>query len=225
MLTLATEKQIQELSLDPLRPLIVCDVDEVVLHFLRAFEAYLNDNGLWLDPASFALNGNVRRNEDNQPVSTAELGELIMGFFAERARVMEPINGAYEALLNLSSSADIVLLSNVPETFQADRLANLADHGFTYPLVINQGPKGPAVKAITAAHRGPVVFIDDVPSYLVSVAEHCPEVSLIHFLQDRRFGRHVKTFDFVSLRTDNWPEAHAHIAALLENGFRQAEQR
>ena len=55
MLTVTTERQIEALTLDPLRPLIVCDVDEVILHFLRGFEAYLNDNGLWLDPASFAL--------------------------------------------------------------------------------------------------------------------------------------------------------------------------
>lgn len=224
MLTVTTERQIGALTLDPLRPLLVCDVDEVVLHFLRAFEAYLGDNGLWLDPASFALNGNVKRTDDNQPVATAELGGLITGFFAERARRMEPIEGAHEALSSLSGVADIVFLSNVPEAFVDDRLANLADHGFAFPLVVNQGPKGPAVRAIAAAQRGPVVFIDDVPSYIASVAEHCPATSLIHFLQDRRFGRHVKPLDFVSLRTDNWPEAHRHIAGLLETGSRNRLQ-
>lgn len=215
MLAAITENQIHALTIDAGRPLVVCDVDEVVLHFLRDFEDFLGGNDLWLDPASFALNGNVRRREGGEPVSTAELGELIMRFFAERTRHMQPVAGAHEALTSIADAAQVVLLSNIPEAYQDDRAANLADHGFNFPLVVNRGPKGPAVKAMADGHRASVVFIDDVPSYIASVAEHCPAANLVHFLQDHRFGRFVERFDFVSLRTDNWPEAHAHIAGLL----------
>jgi hypothetical protein len=215
MLAPDIEVQIRALAIRPDRALVVCDVDEVVVHFLRAFEDFLGENELWLDPASFALNGNVRRREGNQPVPTAELGELITRFFAERARRLEPIEGAQEALSSLARSAQVVLLSNIPAAFRDDRLANLAAHGLAFPLVVNQGPKGPAVKAMIERHAASVVFIDDVPGYLTSVAEHCPAASLVHFLQDQRFGRHVGRLECVSLRTDNWREAHDHIRGLL----------
>ena len=44
--------------------------------------------------ATFALNGNVRRKDDNEPVPTAELGLLIIRCFAERTRGIEPVEGA-----------------------------------------------------------------------------------------------------------------------------------
>ena len=215
MLAAAIETQIRALAIKPDRPLVVCDVDEVVVHFLRGFEAFLGDNGLWLDPTSFALNGNVRRCEGDEPVCAAELGELLTRFFAEWARRLDPIEGAHQALSSLARSAQVVLLSNIPAAFRDDRLANLAAHGFDYPLVVNHGPKGPAVRAMIDNHAAAVVFIDDVPGYLTSVAEHCPAARLVHFLQDHRFGRHVGLLDCVCLRTDNWAEAHDHIQGLL----------
>jgi hypothetical protein len=215
MLDPAIESQIRAVGIKADRPLVVCDVDEVVVHFLRGFEAFLGANGLWLDPASFALNGNVRRLESNEPVSTAELGELITRFFTERARQLEPIEGAHEALSSLARTAQVVLLSNIPAAFRDDRLANLAEHGFAYPLVINQGPKGPAVKTMIERHASTLVFIDDVPNYITSVAEHCPAAGIVHFLQDQRFARHVERLECVSLRTDNWRDAHDHIQRLL----------
>jgi hypothetical protein len=215
MLAPDIEIQIRALPIAPDRPLVVCDVDEVVVHFLRGFEAFLGDNNLWLDPASFALNGNVRALEGNAPVPATELGELINRFFAERARKLEPIEGAHQALSSLARRAGVVLLSNIPAAFRDDRLANLAEHGFDFPLVVNQGPKGPAVRTMIERHADTVVFIDDVPGYVTSVAEHCPTVNLVHFMQDARFARHVAPLDCGCFRTDNWREAHDHIAGLL----------
>ena len=208
--------QIRALGIRPDRPLVVCDVDEVVVHFLSAFEDFLGDNGLWLDPASFALNGNVRRQDGNEPVPGPELGGLITRFFTERTRNLEPIEGAHRALSSLARLAQVVLLSNIPAAFREDRLANLADHGFDFPLVVNQGPKGPAVRTMIELLEDIVVFIDDVPGYVMSVAEHCPNVELVHFLQDSRFARHVGPLDCGPFRTDNWREAHDHIARLLQ---------
>jgi hypothetical protein len=215
MLAPDIEIQIRALGIASDRALVVCDVDEVVVHFLRAFEAFLGDNDLWLDAASFALNGNVRRREGNKPVPADELRVLITRFFTERARKLEPIEGAHAALSSLARRAQVVLLSNIPAAFRDDRLANLADHGFSYPLVVNQGPKGPAVRTMIERHASAVVFIDDVPSYVTSVAEHCPAVNLVHFLQDRRFARHVEPLACAPFRTDNWREAHDHIQGLL----------
>lgn len=198
-----------------LRPLLICDVDEVVVHFLKGLEAYLDQQGLWLDPASFALNGNIRYRDGNAPLPGHELGRLLMDFFAARTRHLEAIDGAAAALAAISQHADIVMLTNLPDEFRADRIANLAAHGIAFPVVTNEGPKGPAVSAIAAGRRAPVVFIDDNHGYLASARDHSPEVHLVHFLQDHRFGRHVEHFDYMSLRTDNWQEAEAHVMGLI----------
>ncbi len=42
------------------RPLLVCDVDEVILEFLDPFHAYLESVEHRLHPDSFRLHGNVR---------------------------------------------------------------------------------------------------------------------------------------------------------------------
>ena len=55
------------------RPLVICDVDEVVVHFTRELEDHLDTHGLYLSPQSFALNGNVRRKFDDEPVAYDEL--------------------------------------------------------------------------------------------------------------------------------------------------------
>ena len=200
---------------DPNRPLIICDVDEVVVHFLKGLEDFLDQRGLWLDPASFALNGNIRRKAGNGPLPGDELGPLLMDFFAARTRHLGAIDGAVPALLGLAEAADIVMLTNLPDQFRADRIANLAGHGIDFPVITNEGPKGPAIATLAEGRRAPVIFIDDNHGYLASARDHRPEVHLVHFLQDERFARHVGHFDYMSLRTDNWQEAEAHMLRLL----------
>ena len=41
------------------RPLVVCDIDEVVLEFLTPFRNFLRASGLDLLPRSFRLHGNI----------------------------------------------------------------------------------------------------------------------------------------------------------------------
>ncbi len=211
----ATIAQISELKIDRARPLIVCDVDEVVVHFLRGLEAYLARQDLWLDPASFALNGNIRCSRTKKPISPQELGDTLMAFFAECTRDLEAIDGAARSLADLGEEATVVMLTNLPGTFREDRIANLHDHGLQYPVITNQGPKGAAVRALAQDVEGPVYFIDDNPGYLQSVCEHVPDAILIHFMQDHRFGRHVLPLDCVSLRSEGWTDTHAYIHSTL----------
>ena len=210
-----TRQQLVTLDSDPSRPLLICDVDEVVVHFLKGLEGFLAGRGLWLDPASFALNGNIRRNEDNTPLPAAELGPLLMAFFAARTRHLDAIAGAAPALAALAGVAEIVMLTNLPDEFRADRIANLAGHGIDFPVITNEGPKGPAIAAMAEGRRAPVIFIDDNHGYLASAREHSPDTHLVHFLQDTRFARHVGHFEYLSLRTDNWDDAAAHMMMLL----------
>lgn len=198
------------------RPLVICDVDEVIVHFTRDFETYIGRENLWLDTASFALNGNIKCRDTGHPAPEHHVAELVSRFFDERTRHMEPIDGAVEALLHIGETADVVLLTNLPHTAGDHRRENLAGHGLPYPVVTNSGPKGPAIRDLLRRARQPAaVFIDDSPAFISSAFEHAPEVHLVHFLHDERFARHIGPLDFVSLRTGSWIEAKPHILGLI----------
>jgi hypothetical protein len=138
----STREQILQLELDPQRPLLLCDVDEVVVHFLRGLENWLDRNGLWLDPASFALNGNIRHKSGNEPLAEDRIGPALMSFFEEETARLDMIDGAASALEKLSTHGDIVMLTNLPSRFRDARIANLRSHGIEFPVVTNSGPKG-----------------------------------------------------------------------------------
>jgi hypothetical protein len=215
MLPDQTNAQIAALSIDRERPLLICDVDEVVVHFTRAFEVYIGEQDLWLDTRSFALNGNIRRRGTGEELAQFHVGQLIGSFFVERTEHLEAIEGAIEWLIAIGKVADVVMLSNLPHDAAEARRRNFERHGLHYPLVTNAGPKGPAVKAIASDSKGPVAFIDDSPSFLTSAHEYFPRAQLIHFLHDERFARHLTPLPFVSLTTDRWSEAGPHIMNLL----------
>jgi hypothetical protein len=71
------------------------------------------------------------------------------------------------------------------------------------------------VKHIAQRHEGPVVFIDDIPHYLASVRDHRPATQLVHFMQDRRFARHIGPLDYVHCTAATWAELHPRLETLL----------
>lgn len=215
MISDITLAQLETLSFSG-RPLVICDVDEVIVHFTKDFETYIGLEDLWLDTSSFALNGNIKCRRTGAPAEDHRVARLIDRFFDERTRHMEAIDGAVESLLHIGEVADVVLLTNLPHSAGDHRRANMADHGLPYPVVTNSGPKGPAIRdLLRRAKKEEAVFIDDSPHYLSSAYEHAPEVHLIHFLHDDRFARHIEPLDFVSLRTGAWKEAKPHIMGLI----------
>lgn len=198
------------------RPLVICDVDEVIVHFTRDFETYIGLEDLWLDTSSFALNGNIKCRKTGSPAGDARVADLITRFFDERTRHMQPIDGAVDSLLHIGEVADVVLLTNLPHTAGDHRRDNMASHGLPFPVVTNSGPKGPAIgDLLRRAGRQDAVFIDDSPHFISSAYEHAPDVHLVHFLHDQRFARHIEPLDFVSLRTGSWTEAKPHILGLI----------
>ena len=214
MISDITLSQIEDLRFTG-RPLVICDVDEVVVHFTRDLEAYMARDGLWLDMASFALNGNIRHIGDNRPATDERVSELIADFFIDRTRHMEPIDGAIDSLLHIGEHADVVMLTNLPHSSGGHRRENLNAHGLQFPVVTNAGPKGPAIVEMVNRSSQQAVFIDDHPAYIASSYEHAPHVHLVHFMHDERFARHIEPVDYVSLRTASWTEARPHILELI----------
>ncbi len=204
-------EQLDELDLAPDRPLIICDVDEVIVHFIRGLERHLDRNGYWLDASSFALNGNIRTHDGDEPADTETVGDLLFGYFDDHVAEMEMIDGARDALKALETHADIVMLTNLPPRYRDARIRNLDGHGFDYPVIANVGPKGPTVETMLAGHTETVIFIDDSPNNLISVAAHTPHVDLVHFMQDPRFAKVAPPVDDILLRSDNWTDTHAFL--------------
>ncbi len=216
MISDTTRDQLADLKLANDLPLLICDVDEVVVHFTRSFEVFLANREARLEATSLALSGNIKNKITGEELDQSKVAELVDDFFREQTRHLLPIEGAVAALQDFGKIANVVMLTNLPHFARNDRISNLLDLGLTYPVITNSGPKGPAIKNLAARTKGPVVFVDDSPHFISSAYEHASHVHLIHFLQDERFAIHTPHFDFVSLRAAAWDHAKPHIEMLLQ---------
>lgn len=208
--------QIRDLALSREGPLLICDADEVLVSFVGPLGAFLEEQGVRLALESFELFGNFRDLATGEPLERGPTLELLDRFFSERVERCPPVEGAVEALAELSGRAEIVILTNVPYHARTARARALAAQGMDYPLVANAGAKGPAVTALAAAREAPVVFVDDVPSNHASVAEHAAACHRIHFVADQRLRPLIAPAAHSHARIDDWPAAKTYISAHFE---------
>lgn len=198
------------------RPLVVVDVDEVVLSFVAPLERRLVASGYRFTPASFAVTGNVFRAGSAQPIGADEVRGLIDAFYETDGAAQPPVEGAAAALARLARRCEVVLLSNLPARHAEARRARLAELGIALPLLVNDGPKGPAVAALAGPdpeERG-VIFVDDGPVHLASVRDRVAAVRLVQFVDDARFFAMAPEVPGVWLKTRSWVEVTARIEAL-----------
>lgn len=203
------------LKLDPTRPLIICDADEVLLQFVAHLERYLDTHGCVLDLTSFAIHGNVRRRDSGDAVANEDVTRFIASFFDSQTRTMDVVPGAATALAELSASAQIVILSNLPEIARTDRVENLAGHGIDYPVFAGSGLKGATVKRMIEGFTQPVVFVDDLPPNINSVAAEAPHVHRLHFVADPRLAKLLPPASGAHQRIDDWPSAKDWITSVI----------
>jgi hypothetical protein len=131
---------------------------------------------------------------------------------------LEAVEHSVDVVAGLRAQLDAVVLSNVNQAQALPRLRNMAALGFDMPLVINGGPKGPAVKTLARRAGRPVFFIDDVAMHHASVAEAAPEVFRIHLVGDKRLKPLLPNSEHAHLRADNWREVDAFIRRKLAGG-------
>ncbi|WCL55697.1 hypothetical protein [Gimibacter soli] len=203
-------------SLNPAKPLLILDADEVLLRFMEALEVYLLSEGYELRLTSFAITGNVY-DRHGGIVAPEHVRELLSSFFAARTRHIEPVKGAAEALASLSADWQIVVLSNVPAPQREARAENLAGHGMPYPVIASKGGKGEFVATLTAGRSAPAVFVDDLPPHHASVARHAPATHRLHMVADPRLAALLPPAPDAHTRIDDWAAAHDHIRKLAED--------
>ena len=214
-----TAQQIRHLSLSPHRPLLICDVDGVVVKFIEALEGWLAARELTLHPDSWALEGNIRTPEGT-PVSGTAFERLLHEFFDQCTGHMPLMKGAAEALSSLARhGVQVVLLTNLPHQYRAARRRNLVRHGLDFPVITNTGPKGPPVRALSQMVREEVAFVDDHPDFLHSASQCCPpgkRVHLVHFVEEELpFTAHLPPLHAPHVKVRNWAEAHAALRRVL----------
>lgn len=217
MLHELTEQQLAKLVINHDQPLVICDVDEVIVHFTRDFEDYLAGHNMVLESTDLRnLNTAIRNTKTGNFVGNLQTFDLVDSFFAERTRTMQPIDKAVSGLQQLALHADVVMLTNLPHTAGDHRRENLAALGLPFPVITNSGPKGPAINLMAAKLNAPAIFIDDSPSFIASAYEHAPHVKLVHFVQDSNVMRDSRSFDFVWLYTHDWDEIVAKSLPVLK---------
>ncbi|MBX4890858.1 hypothetical protein HJA76_23680 [Rhizobium bangladeshense] len=197
------------------RPLIVCDVDDVVLQFIDPFQHFLQSLGHEFLPRSFRLHGNIVSKADGTEIQGQRVSRLIEDFFDAQELWQTPVDRVVETLGRLSKEADILFLTAMPPRFQVQRRRLLDSAGLLYPLLASEQPKGPIVHALHASRSFPVVFIDDMAHNLHSVREYMADCLLIHLMPDSPVHRFAPAAADDITRAADW----GHAAELIEAHF------
>lgn len=191
--------------LDPAGGLAIIDVDEVLALFIAGFHQFLQPHGYEFRLTNFGLFNNVFPLGAAAPADKDEAKALFDRFFAHGCGDIDPAPGAAAGLAALAQKASIVILTNAPETARELRGGWLKRHGMDYPMIINAGPKGPAVATLAARVAGPVLFVDDLLGNLDSVAEAAPRVVRVQMVADPAL-RAMAPASSLHRRVDDWPE-------------------
>nr|WP_029531507.1 hypothetical protein [Rhizobium phaseoli] len=209
-----TELDISHIRLGE-RPLIVCDVDDVVLRFIDPIQLFLQSLGHEFLPRSFRLHGNIVSTADGTEIESQQVSRLIEDFFEAQELWQTPVDHVVEALDRLSQEADILFLTAMPPRFQDQRRRLLDSAGLLFPLLASEQPKGPIVHALHASRSFPVAFIDDMAHNLHSVRDHVADCLLIHLMPDSPVHRFAPAAADDITRAIDW----AHAAELIEAHF------
>lgn len=198
------------------RPLIVCDVDDVVLHFFAPFLVFLDGEGHEFLPRSFRLTGNVISKSSGAALEEKEVHRLIGAFFEAQEQWQTPFDRVIDTLGAFSKDADIVFLTAMPPQFWAQRRRLLDRLGLAYPLLASLQPKGPIVQALHGERTLPVAFVDDMAHNLHSVRDHVASCLLINLRPDSIVHRMAPAVAADIPQANDWTQAapliHAHIA-------------
>lgn len=191
------------------RPLLITDCDEVLLHMVGPF-------GQWLDEAhaiDFAMEQAdfgqaLTRRADSSTVEPEHIWPLLDSFFTTEMHRQTLVPHARHALATIAELADIVILTNLTEDFQAGRVAQLEAVGISHKVRCNQGGKGEPVADLVAQYQPSVtVFVDDLEHHHASVARHAPQVWRLHMVAEPRVAMHRPKAPHAHARIDDWSEA------------------
>ncbi|MEO1492563.1 MAG: hypothetical protein AAFV19_10470 [Pseudomonadota bacterium] len=212
-----TLADLRRTDIQPGRPVIAVDVDEVLVVFTDHLARYIETLGYEMRITTYELEGSMFPAGSDKPIPFDECIALINSFFAEEVTRQEAIPGGAEALSALAMSAQVVILTNAPRHGRDGRRQNLDALGVPYPLVVNSGGKGQAMKWLAMKAGAPAAFIDDSVMQIGSVARHAPEVMRIHFAWAPLIARLFPECADATCQVRDWAAAEAALSTWLTN--------
>ena len=190
------------------RPLLVTDCDEVLLHMVSHFADWVAEaHGFSFDLTAPGFR-DALRGPDGQPVGAERVWPLLDQFFAGEMHRQDLVPGAAEALAEISDFADIVILTNIGEEYEAGRVEQLERFDIRHRVLCNRGGKGrPVLELIESMAPGAAVFVDDLAVHHESVSIHAPQVWRLHMVAEPPLAAHTPPPPHPHVRIDNWGEA------------------
>lgn len=190
------------------RPLLISDCDEVILHFVGHFAEWVEEAAglvFALDAPGFA---GALRSRDGSIVPEERVWPLLDLFFEREMHRQNVVPGAVAALKAVAGHADIVILTNIGDDYQANRVAQLEAFDIRHRVLCNRGGKGrPVLELIEAMNPSAAVFIDDLSVHHESVAKHAPDVWRLHMIAEPRLAGRTPPAPHAHARIDEWAEA------------------
>jgi hypothetical protein len=190
------------------RPLLVTDCDEVILHMVSHFADWVAEaHGLSFDLSAPGFR-DALRGPDGLPVAAERVWPLLDQFFASEMHRQNVVPGAVEALARIADHADIVILTNIGDEYEAGRVEQLERFDIRHRVLCNRGGKGrPVLELIEASGPSAAVFVDDLAVHHESVATHAPQVWRLHMIAEPRLAVHTPPAPHAHARIDAWDEA------------------
>lgn len=202
------------------RPLLITDCDEVLMHMVAPFGAWLMDDHdieFRMEDATFA--NALKRRSCGTPLEASEVWPLLDGFFRHEMHRQTPVPGAADGLAAIAEVADIIILTNVGPDHQQARTEQLAAVGMPYRVIGNRGPKGDPVAALIAEYAPSVAaFIDDLPQHHGSVMEAAPDVWRLHMVAEPAIAPKIPPARRAHARIDTWSEATPWLITHITGG-------
>jgi hypothetical protein len=197
------------------RPLLITDCDEVLLHMVSPFRAWLDEaHAIDFDLDREDFGGALTRRKTGEIVASEQVWPLLDGFFTTEMHRQTLVPHAAEALATIAEVADIVVLTNLIDDFQQGRVRQLEAHGIRHRVQCNQGGKGTPVAALVAEYQPSVtVFVDDLGQHHASVAKYAPEVWRLHMIAEPKVAGRRPAHPDAHVRIDDWAEALPWIIA------------
>ena len=203
-----------------MRPLLICDCDEVLLHMVRHFGDWVGEaHDMDFTVGHPEVFRTLRHRATGERPAVEKAWELLGGFFPAEMGRQTLVPHAAEALAALSERADIVILTNIGDECRGPRRDQLMKFGIDARVECNSGGKGGPVAKLVAEYGATVaVFVDDLPVHHESVATHAPGVHRLHMVSEPELAPHIAPAPHAHARIDDWRDARAWIAARFEAG-------
>lgn len=202
------------------RPLLITDCDEVLLHMVVPFAAWLDQvHDIDFDLSREMFMQSIRRRATGAALGRDEIWPLLDAFFTTEMHRQPAIAGAVEAIAAIGAVADIVILTNIGPDARERRAAQLRAIGIDAPVIGNRGPKGGPLAALIAERQPTVaVFVDDLGIHHDSVADLAPAVWRLHLIGEPLVAAHVAPAAGAHARIDDWVEAQRWILDRFAEG-------